>query len=81
VLEVHRTLPACRRNGGAENIDVAAPSAVVVAITFCVPSGRMTESRHRAMAPDLRAAARDLWAALEPLAEEESILEASSGGV
>lgn len=91
--ELHRILQACRRNGYAENIDdtalglhciavpVGPPLAVVAAITFCVPSGRMTESRQRAMLPDLRAAARDLWAAVEPLAEEESSLEISSAGV
>ena len=92
LAELHRVLQACRRDGFAENIDetalglhciavpVGPPSAVVAAVTFCVPSGRMTQSRQRVMLPDLRAAARDLWAAVAPLAEEGATLDILSAG-
>jgi DNA-binding IclR family transcriptional regulator len=70
--ELLAILRAARRNGYAENIDETAlglhciaaplgpPGRVTAAITFCVPSGRMTPSRRREMVADLLAAAREL---------------------
>ena len=92
LVELHRILQACRRHGYAQNIDetalglhciavpVGPPSAVAAAITFCVPSGRMTEARERGLLPGLRAAARDLWAAAVPVGEETAALRTSSVG-
>jgi DNA-binding IclR family transcriptional regulator len=71
LLEIVRE---ARRRGYAENIDETAlglyciaapigpPGRVVAAITLCVPSGRMSAARKRAMLRDLRAAAREMAA-------------------
>ncbi len=78
VLDLHRILETCRARGYAENVDetslglhciavaVGEPSAVIAAITFCVPSGRMSEDRRRQMLGDLQSTARALAAAVEP---------------
>ena len=70
--ELMLILREARRRGYAENIDetalglhclaapVGPPGRVVAAITLCVPSGRMTAPRKRAMLADLMCAARDI---------------------
>jgi DNA-binding IclR family transcriptional regulator len=72
LAELMRILREARRRGYAENIDetalglhclaapVGPPGRVVAAITLCVPSGRMTAARRRAMVPDLLRAAREI---------------------
>ena len=70
--ELMQILREARRRGYAENVDetalglhclaapVGPPGRVVAAITLCVPSGRMSASRKRAMLPDLIRAAREI---------------------
>jgi IclR family KDG regulon transcriptional repressor len=70
--ELMHILREVRRRGYAENIDetslglhclavpVGPPGAVVAAITFCVPTGRMSAVRKREMIPDLLRAAREI---------------------
>ena len=70
--ELAAILRETRRRGYAENLDetslglhclavpVGPPGRVVAAITLCVPSGRMSAARKRAMLPDLMRAARDI---------------------
>jgi IclR family transcriptional regulator, KDG regulon repressor len=65
-------LRRARRRGYAENVDetslglhclaapVGPPGRVAAAITFCVPTGRMSATRKREMLPDLLRAAREL---------------------
>lgn len=72
VDELLRILRQARRRGYAENIDetalglhciavpVGPPGRVAAALTFCVPSGRMTPARRRVMIDDLMAASREL---------------------
>jgi DNA-binding IclR family transcriptional regulator len=72
VEELLEVLGEARHCGYAENIDETAlglhciaaplgpPGRVMAAITLCVPSGRMTPARKRAMVADLLSAARDL---------------------
>lgn len=70
--ELLEILRAARRRGYAENIDetalglhclaapVGPPGRVVAAITFCVPSGRMTAPRKREMLRDLLVTVRGI---------------------
>jgi IclR family transcriptional regulator, acetate operon repressor len=72
VEELLEILGDARRRGYAENIDETAlglhciavplgpPGRVTAAITFCVPSGRMTRARKHELVADLLAAAREL---------------------
>jgi IclR family transcriptional regulator, KDG regulon repressor len=72
VEELLEILGETRRRGYAENIDetalglhclaapVGPPGRVVAAITFCVPTGRMSASRKREMVPDLLRAAKEV---------------------
>jgi DNA-binding IclR family transcriptional regulator len=70
--ELMEILRKVRRRGYAENIDetalglhclavpVGPPGRVVAAITFCVPTGRMSTLRKQEMVPDLVRAAREI---------------------
>jgi DNA-binding IclR family transcriptional regulator len=70
--ELLEILRGVRRRGYAENVDetalglhclavpVGAPGRVVAAVTFCVPTGRMSPARKREMIPDLLDAARQI---------------------
>jgi DNA-binding IclR family transcriptional regulator len=72
VDELLAILGEARALGYAENIDetalglhclavpVGAPGRVVAAITFCVPTGRMSPARRREMIPDLLRAAKEV---------------------
>ncbi|MGP0037376.1 MAG: IclR family transcriptional regulator [Solirubrobacteraceae bacterium] len=72
VEELLEILGETRRRGYAENIDetalglhclavaVGPPGRVVAAITFCVPTGRMSAARKREMVPDLLLAAKEV---------------------
>jgi DNA-binding IclR family transcriptional regulator len=72
VEELLEILGETRRRGYAENIDetalglhclavaVGRPGRVVAAITFCVPTGRMSAARKREMVPDLLRAAKEV---------------------
>jgi IclR family transcriptional regulator, acetate operon repressor len=72
VAELLEILHETRRRGYAENVDetalglhclavpVGPPGRVVAALTFCVPTGRMSPARKREMLPDLLRAARVL---------------------
>ncbi len=72
VEELLEILGETRRRGYAENIDetalglhclavaVGPPGRVVAAITFCVPTGRMSAARKREMVPDLLHAAKEV---------------------
>lgn len=72
VQELLEILGETRRRGYAENIDetalglhclavaVGPPGRVVAAITFCVPTGRMSAARKREMVPDLLHAAKEV---------------------
>ncbi len=72
VQELLEILRETRRRGYAENIDetalglhclaapVGPPGRVVAAITFCVPTGRMSAARKREMIPDLVRAAKEV---------------------
>ncbi len=70
--ELFGILRRARRRGYAENVDetslglhclaapVGPPGRVAAAITFCVPTGRMSATRKREMLPDLLRAAREI---------------------
>lgn len=70
--ELFGILRRARTRGYAENVDetslglhclaapVGPPGRVAAAITFCVPTGRMSATRRREMLPDLLRAARDI---------------------
>ena len=70
--ELFGILAETRRRGYAENIDetalglhclavpVGPPGRVLAAITFCVPTGRMSAARKREMIPDLLDAAKEV---------------------
>jgi DNA-binding IclR family transcriptional regulator len=72
VEELLHILGEARRRGYAENVDetalglhcvavpVGPPGRVVAAITFCVPTGRMSAARRREMIPDLLRAAKEV---------------------
>jgi DNA-binding IclR family transcriptional regulator len=72
--ELFAILRRARRRGYAENVDetslglhclaapVGPPGRVAAAITFCVPTGRMSPTRKREMLPDLLRAARETLA-------------------
>jgi IclR family transcriptional regulator, KDG regulon repressor len=72
IKELLEILRETRRRGYAENVDetalglhclavpVGPPGRVLAAITFCVPTGRMSAARKREMVPDLLRAAREL---------------------
>jgi IclR family transcriptional regulator, KDG regulon repressor len=72
MAELREILERTRRSGYGENIDetalglhciaapVGPPGRVAAAITFCVPSGRMSAERRRDMLEDLLRAAREL---------------------
>ena len=72
VDELLDILGQARRLGYAENVDetalglhcravpVGPPGRVVAAITFCVPTGRMSAARKREMIPDLLRAAKEV---------------------
>lgn len=77
VPELMEILSQARRRGYAENIDetalglhclavpVGSPGRVMAAITFCVPTGRMSAARRREMIPDLLRAAQEVMPARE----------------
>ena len=70
--ELLEILRETRRRGYAENVDetalglhclavpVGPPGRVMAAITFCVPTGRMSAARRQEMIPDLLRAAREI---------------------
>ena len=72
INELLEILRQTRRRGYAENIDetalglhclavpVGPPGRVIAAITFCVPTGRMSAARKREMIPDLLRAAKEV---------------------
>lgn len=72
VEELLGILAEAHRCGYAENVDetalglhclavpVGRPGRVMAAITFCVPTGRMSAARRREMIPDLMRAAREV---------------------
>jgi DNA-binding IclR family transcriptional regulator len=72
ISELLQILRDTRRRGYAENVDetalglhclavpVGPPGRVVAAVTFCVPTGRMSPARKREMIPDLLRAAKEV---------------------
>jgi DNA-binding IclR family transcriptional regulator len=72
INELLEILGETRRRGYAENVDetalglhclavpVGQPGRVLAAITFCVPTGRMSAARKREMVPDLLRAAEEV---------------------
>lgn len=83
VPELRRILDETRVRRYAENLDetalglhciaapVGPPARVAAAITFCVPSGRMTPERREEMIADL-------WVAAEQLAKPGQLIESTS---
>jgi IclR family KDG regulon transcriptional repressor len=92
--ELAHILSLARERGYAENIDetalglhciaapVGPPGRVAAAITFCVPSGRMSPERRGEMIPDLLAAARELGPAnVYPLRPSNNLTRTPSEAV